>query len=51
MYILFRVILLSSVQLDKDMNTAMITGDNLDNNQHTNKLDILLQREAQVLHR
>lgn len=29
----------------------MIRGDNLDNNQHTNKLDMLLQKEAQVLHR
>lgn len=29
----------------------LIKGNNLDNKQHTNKLDILLRREAQVLHR
>lgn len=28
----------------------MITGNNLDNNQHTNKLDMLLQKEAQALY-
>ena len=32
-------------------NTTMITGNNLDNKQHTNKLNMLLRREAQVLHR
>lgn len=29
----------------------MIAGNNFDNNQHTNKLDMLLQKEAQVLYR
>lgn len=30
------------------MKTIMITGSNLGNNQHTNKLDMHLRREAQV---
>lgn len=28
----------------------MITGNNLDNNQHTNKLEMLLRKEAQILY-
>lgn len=34
----------------KYLNITVMMGNNLDNNQHTNKLDMFLQKEAQVLY-